>query len=117
MCLHFYLAELCQSCNVTPTVTVGFDFAPQPCGRDVKAALLAAGVKVDDATYSQVLEEPPSVSNSYMQQQQRQRLSCFIACDLGLGVLLAVALASCHCLRLCGHCTFNQEAAVAVLGL
>jgi hypothetical protein len=56
------LTELSLACNVTPTVAVGFDFAPQPCGRDVKAALEGAGVKTHNASYAQILVIPPSVS-------------------------------------------------------
>lgn len=60
----FCRAELCHSCNVTPTVAVGFDFAPQPCGKEVKAALVAAGVEIEEDAYSQVLVVPPSVSTT-----------------------------------------------------
>lgn len=56
------LTELSMACNVTPTVPVGYDFAPQPCGRDVKAALEGAGVKMDNDSYAQILFIPPSVS-------------------------------------------------------
>lgn len=56
------LMELCSACNVTPSVAVGYDFAPQPCGQDLKAALEAAGVKVNDDSYSQLLAVPPTVS-------------------------------------------------------
>lgn len=56
------LMELCSACNVTPSVAVGYDFAPQPCGQDLKAALEGAGVKVNDNSYSQLLAVPPTVS-------------------------------------------------------
>jgi hypothetical protein len=56
------LTELSLACNVTPTVAVGYDFAPQPCGRDVKAALEGAGVKTHNDTYAQILFIRPSVS-------------------------------------------------------
>jgi hypothetical protein len=56
------LAELCSSCDVDVGVPVGFDFAPQPCGQAMKSALQGAGVRIDDASYAQVLSTPPTVS-------------------------------------------------------
>lgn len=55
------LTELCTACNITATVPVGFDFAPQPCGKAIRAALVDAGMPVDDDKYAQILTVPPTV--------------------------------------------------------
>jgi len=55
------LTELCAACNITATVPVGFDFAPQPCGKAIRAALVDAGMPVDADEYAQILTVPPTV--------------------------------------------------------
>jgi hypothetical protein len=56
------LTELCMSCNITPTAAAGTELTSRPCGVEVREALVGAGVGVDDATYSQTLSAPPTVS-------------------------------------------------------
>jgi hypothetical protein len=65
-------------------VAVGFDFAPQPCGKVVKAALVDAGVEIDEVAYSQVLVVPPSVSTYSCQQLL---LQCNVQCTSVLASL------------------------------
>lgn len=56
------LAELGMACNITAAVPVGFDLAQKPCGKQIRAALTAAGMSIDADSYAQTLLEPPAVS-------------------------------------------------------